>query len=336
MASIQQAEMGLSFTRPCLKATHNLPTPPSSPRIPPKALKRQASRFRLPKILRRAQTVDPNPADADRKILHTTFSSLEHREYAKQERLNTAPCRPIHAIEQALPLFLPVAQMCTSKDESLTRTTSRKLRKMPKSHGDLKAYKYDMQPSSQPPKLPVKSPTLLPSPLPSDGEGSQDHNCYVAFRNPKELRHTQVIPAETSYEYEGIVAGYCEDVFQETSRCSEGTSAVRSYQKRSPATPPRKQEITHTSAVERTPPTSNMSATLRSPKRDRSSSLSSEALWLSKSFAVQDPAACVGQLERIKMNEKRLAEKSRRCCHLVQGPSDDLPASWIGERKAVG
>jgi hypothetical protein len=333
MAFTHQSEMGLSLMRQCPKATHSLPTPPSSPQLLSKGVKRQTSRFRLPKILRRTQTLESIITTANRKVLHNTFSSLEDQEYSKQDNIGTTFCRPIPVTEQAVAFPSPVVQSRTSKQESLTRNTSGKLRKMPKSCRDLKAHTYDKQPSSQPQKLLPKTPRLLPSPLHWDDVGSQNYNVRFAFQNSKELR--QAIVAEPSYEYQGIIAGYCEDVFQESSRGSECTSTGRSHQTQSLVTPPQRQEITHTSGIVQTPPTSNMSATLRSPKRDRSSSLSSEAMWLSKSFAYQDPLASAGQLEKIKMNEKRLAEKSRRCCQLVQGPTDDLGVPWLGERKAV-
>jgi hypothetical protein len=333
MAVTQQSEMGPSLMRPCPKATHSLPTPPNSPSPLPKGLRRQASRFRLPKILRRAQTVEPILAVTDKEPFHNTFTSLDDQENSKLDKIDPTSCRPITAIERANPPPSVVSQICISKEELLEKNASRKLRKMPKSCRDLRACTYDSQARSQLPKLPAKIPSLLPSPLTSGGVGSPNYNGCFAFQNPKVPGLAKV--AETSYEYQGIVAGYCEDVFQDNSRGFECTSTRSPPQKQNRSTPPQPQEITHKAAIGRTPPTSNMSATLRSPKRDRSSSLSSEAMWLSKSFASPDPVATVGQLERIKMNEKRLAEKSRRCCQVVQGPTDDLIMPWIGEGKAV-
>ena len=330
MAVTQQSEMGPSLMKPCPKATHSLPTPPNSPSPLPKGLRRQASRFRLPKILRRAQTVESKLAVTDRKPSHNTFSSLDDQEYSKEDKTGPTPCRPIPAAEHANPPTSSLAQTCISTEESLVRDTSRKLRKMPKSCRDLRAYMHDSQSRSQLSKLPAKAPSLLPSPLTSGGVGSPNHNGCFVFQNPKELGLARV--AEPSYEYQGIVAGYYEDVFLDNGHGLDGTSLRSPHQRQNPTTPPQRQEIPHTSAIVRIPPTSNMSATLRSPKRDRSSSLSSEAMWLSKSFASPDPVASFGQLERIKMNEKRLAEKSRRCCQVVQGPTDDMSNPWIGER----
>jgi hypothetical protein len=334
MAVSQQSEMGTLSMRPCPKDTHSLPTPPNSPSPLPKGLRRQVSRFRLPKILRRTQTVESTVAVTDRKPFNNTFSSYGDQGCSKQDKIGPAPYRPISTSKHANPPTLPVTQTCFPTGKSLAINTSKKLRIMPKSCRDLRAYTCDLQPRSQLPKLPAKAPSLLPSPLNTGDVESPKYNGSFAFQNPKEVGLARV--AELSYEYQGIVAGYCEDVFLDNSHGLECTSTGRNLQRQTPATPPQRPKIPHTSDVVRIPPTSNMSATLRSPKRDRSSSLSSEAMWLSRSFASPDPVTSVGQLEKIKMNEKRLAEKSRRCCQVVQGPADDMSIPWIGERKAVG
>jgi hypothetical protein len=336
MSSLDHSEMGLSFATPLRTASHNLPTPPTSPQSLPKTLKRQVSRFRLPKILKRTQTSDSTKSAATEKILHNDSNSSQGQQYANYLRPGISTSRTFHEMKHPFPLILPIAPtpIPTAKDESLVRTTSRKLRKMPKSYRNLRTQKSDNQISLQPTRPDMRAPNLLPSPLPSDSEESHGSTEYFAFRDPRRLADSQVRPAESSYEYDDIVAGYCEDVFEEDGRSAGSTFAAVAGKKSGPATPPQQQGST-TSATTRATPTSNMSATLRSPERDRSSSLSSEATWLSKSFATQDHSSCIRQLERIQMNEKRLVEKSRRCCHLVQGPNDDLPTSRTGERKAV-
>jgi hypothetical protein len=328
MSSIQHSEMGLSFW----KASHAPLTPPTSPKAPPRGLKRQTSWFRLPKILNRMRPVDSNISSAAGTIAPSDPSDFIALNSPKEDESSLEPFRT----KQPLPSVMPAVPKSSGTAEGMTETTSKKLRKMPKSHHNLRQYKFDNQLSSQQSVPPIRVPALLPSPLPSDTEEDQCRKAYFAFQNPREPAAAHVKAAESSYECEGIVAGYCEDVFEGGSRDPEGTSAIAAERKRGPHSPPRLLITTDVPAARRTPATSNMSATLRSPKRERSSSLSSEATWLSKSFASPDRLTCLGQLERIKMNEKRLAEKSRRCCHLIQGPSDDVPASWIGERKAVG
>ncbi len=335
MSSIQHSEMGLSLMTPFRAPSHALPTPPSSPQALSKSLKRQASRFRLTHLLKRTQPVDSAACAPTETILRTECSSSRGFKCSEQLEPSISEFRRIHEIKQPFPLVLPITPTSTAKEESLTRTTSRKLRKMPKCYRNLRAHMCDNQLSSHPPKPLVKTPALLPSPLPSDSEEGHSRNGYFTFQKPRVPRNTHAKSAETSYDYQDIVAGYCEDVFEENSRDSESTRVIAADRGRIPPSPSQQQDNTHTSAVTRTAPTSNMSAALRSPKRDRSSSLSSEATWLSKSFSNQDHSTFIGQLESIKMNEKRLAEKSRRCCHLVQGPHDDLPAFWTGERKAV-
>jgi hypothetical protein len=334
MSSLQHSDMGFSLPAQFRKATHTLPTPPNSPPEPSRGLKRHASRFRLPKILKRSQ-----PANFGTEVEKTTSQNKsitsEHPNFAKQDEPSVSAFRAVLDLKQPSHHVLPVLPKSTVSDEALNRTKSRKLKKMPKNHHNLRAYKSDNQLNSQPSKPFVITPALLPSPLPSDSEESQGRDTYFTFRNPRKPEDAQAKPTEASYEYQNIVAGYCEDVFEDDRRPSENTSVVAPPRGRTPPITSSQQKITHSSAVTRTPPTLNMSATLKSPKRDRSSSLSSEATWLSKSFAHEDHSACIGQLERIKMNEKRLAEKSRRCCHVVQGPNDDLPASRTGERKAV-
>ena len=135
------------------------------------------------------------------------------------------------------------------------------------------------------------------------------------FQNPRSMT------TGSTYEDENIVASYCDDA---SEWCED---AVEKFAMSSPGSPPSK------CSPKLASPDAN-STKLRSPKRDRSSSLSSEATWLSRSFTTQDPSQCLGQLQAINMNEKRLAEKSRRCCHVVEGPTDPSPC-WIGERKAV-
>ena len=335
MSSLQHPDMGLWFATPIGKASHTLPTPPSSPRALPNILRRQASRFRLPKILRKTQIVDTTRPAAEGPMFHSDSSSLEGRTCLEHFVPNTLPQNAVPEMNQRSPPVPPDAPISTANGDSLARTTSRRLRKMAKSYGNLRVKSGDNQLILQPPKPVMKTPTLLPSPLPSDNEEGRALDGYFPFRHPREPGHTQITPAETSYECDSIVAAYCQGAFGDGGRASESVSAVSIDSELSPLTPPRQQANIHSSIDTRTPPTSNMSATLRSPKKDRSSSLSSEATWLSKSFASQNPSSCIGQLETITMNEKRLAEKSRRCCHLVQGPHDGLPASWTGERKAV-
>jgi hypothetical protein len=336
MSSLEHSEIGLSFTTPFRTASHNLPTPPTSPPSLPKTLKRQTSRFRLPKILKRTRTSDSTRSAATETILRSDSNPSPGQQCSKYPEPSISASRTFHEMKKPFPLLLPFAPrpIPTAKDESLVGTTSRKLRKMPKNYRDLRAQKSDNQISLQPTKPDMRTPTLLPSPLPSDSEESHGSTEYFAFWNPRKLGNTEVKPAETSYDYDDIVAGYCEDVFEEDGRSAGSTPAVAAGRKLRPAIPPQPQESI-TSAATRTTPTSNMSATLRSPKRDRSSSLSSEATWLSKTFATKDYSNCIGQLERIQMNERRLADKSRRCCHLVQGPNDDLPATRTGKGKAV-
>lgn len=334
MSPILHSEMGLAFATPFWKTSHTLPTPPNSPPEQPKNLKRHNSRFRFPKLLKRTQS--DSTALVGKEAIRLNRSCSSHP--TKRPMQNEPNGLPFHVFQQAiqpLPLGQPSLLNQSAKDEPVLRTTSRKLKKMPKSHNNLRACKSVNQLGIQPPKPQMKTPVLLPSPLPSDSEESQGRNAYFAFRNPRGLEGNQIKPAEGLCEYEDIVAGYCEDVFAGNGQDSKSSSAIAAERDPSPSNPSAQEENTDQSAVTRTPPTSNMSATLRSPKRDRSSSLSSEATWLSKSFANQEQSTCIGQLERIKINEKRLAEKARRCCHLVQGPNDDLPASWTGERKAV-
>lgn len=340
MSSDQHSEMGLSFPTPFRKPPHDLPTPPNSPQEVQKELKRQVSRFRLPKILKRNQPVNLTASEATETNAGSGSSSSRALKCSNKIDPGLPTPRTLDPMEQPLPLVAPVASTSTAKDESLSRHTSRKLRKMPASYRDLRAYKSDNQINSQPTKPVIKVPALLPSPLPSDTEDGQSRRAHFAFQNPREhgssgVEADEANATETSYEYENIVAGYCEDVFDENRTGSESAPAMIVDNEWSLPDPLQQRESTDTPAASRTPPTSNMSATLRSPKMDRSSSLSSEATWLSKSFARPDHSTCIGQLERIQMNEKRPAEKSRRCCHVVQGPNDDLSASWTGERKAV-
>jgi hypothetical protein len=320
MSSIKHSELDMGLFFPTtFKKSHNLPTPPISPVAHP--LKRQASRFRLPKLLKRSQTVD-NVASVDRNAPWYNHKSSERSKCLKQDESTSGRCLVSREAEKPLPPVLPAIPTSRPMDVSLTRTTSKKLKKMPKSYQNLRAYKSENELSVFTVKPAANPPTLLPSPLLSDSETAQNVDAFCAFRNPRGLKAVETQPTEGSCGYEDIVSGYCEDVFQASRRQPENNSNEAS-------TPV-------TSSDVRPPATSNMSAALRSPKRDRSSSLSSEAIWLSKSFAHQDYSTCAGQLEKISMNEKSLAEKSRRCCHLVQGPNFDLPRSWTGERKAVG
>jgi hypothetical protein len=335
MSSLQHSEMLFPLTTPFRKAVHTvhtLPTPPNSPQEPPKSLKRQPSRFRLPKLLKRIQTVDPINATVEGMTDHRYWRGQQCPKYDQPGAMTSAA---VSATQQPFLTLPTVAPISLASHELLMRKTSKKLRKMPKSYRDLRACKSDNRLDSEALQPSAKAPALLPSPLPSDSEDDRDRTTLFAFRNPRKPLGAQADPSESSYEYEGIVAGYCEDVFEGKSQGPESTSIAAADRTADETTdlPPQREPQAPVSP--RTTPTSNMSATLRSPQRDRSSSLSSEATWLSKSFANQDSSACVGQLERIKMNEKRLAEKSRRCCHLVQGPNDDFFASWIGGRKAV-
>jgi hypothetical protein len=319
---------------PFRKASHT-PSPPCSPQPASKGLKRQVSRFHLPKILKRSQNLDSVPPLAHKAIQISQSGSCGPSKGSKHDDPSLPSFRKFGQMTQPPPLTLPVLSMPPSNNELLARTASRKLRKMPKSYSNLRAIRSDNQLASQLTAQLAKVPALLPSPLPSDGEEIEDCSAQFAFRTPIALQDPRPKPAEASYEYEDIVAGYCEDVFEVSSPESDRCLAVFTHQNGSQQANTAEQETAPSSAVTRTPPTSNMSAVLRSPKRDRSSSMSSEATWLSKRFAHSDHKTCIGQLETMKMNEKRLAEKSRRCCHLVQGPNDDLPSSWTGERKAV-
>lgn len=335
MPSIHHIEMGFSLPVQFRKAIHTLPTPPTSPQDPQKALKRQASRFRLPKLLRRSQPENLITTEPTKAICQIKSSSSEVTYRAEKDERDFPSFRLPHEMERPLRPLVPAIPTLATGDGPLTGTLSRTLRKMPRSYHNLRVCNYENQFSSEPPKLPGNIPALLPSPLPSDREENQGGGTCFTFGNPvtREARHDT--PTEVSYEYQNIVAAYCEDDFNEDVLACENTVVPAAERSRSPSTPVRQQDMHDWSAAARTPPTSNMSAILRSPKRDRSNSLSSEATWLSKSFAHEDHSPCMGQLERIKMNENSLAEKSRRCCHLVQGPTDDLLASWTGERKAV-
>lgn len=334
MSSTKQPEMGVSLTTSFHKPSHAPPTPPLSPQTHGKELKRQTSRFRLPKILRRAHTSDSVSTAAPAAIQPSSSTVSTFSKCSTQDDPSDRAYPGVYGTKQPIPGPMPVVQMSVAKDDSLTRTMSKKLRKMPKSYQNLRAFKSDIQPNSELTKTSIRVPALLPSPLPSDEEG-RSREGFCAFQNPRGAVATKANDVQPSYEDEGIVAGYCEDVFEDNIRSFGITSAVPRGRKQNSAVPSEPQESPHDSGDIRTPPKSNMSATLRSPKRDRSSSLSSEATWLSPSFARQDTSICMSQLERIQMNEKRLAEKARRCCHLVEGPEVDLPASWSGERKAV-
>lgn len=335
MAPHQHFEMGLSFPAPFRKAPHTLPTPPTSPQAPPKTLKRLPSRFRLPRLLKKISPVELTATTATEVTSRSVSSSFQVPEGIKQMELAAPTGHALHVLMQRPLLALPTAPALDVEYESLTKTPSRKLRKMTKSYRNLRSPKSDHQLISEPIKSNATAPALLPSPLLSDGgEDWCRRNAHLAYRVPQEAESTRPGPAETSYDYENIVAGYCENVFGE-SRRTEASSTVAVDRPSGLATPSHHHEDIQTSPSIRTPPTSNMSATLRSPQRDRSSSLSSEATWLSKSFANQHHSISIGQLERIQMNEKRLAEKSRRCCHLVQAPNEDMPGSWTGERMAV-
>ena len=326
--------MGLSLATPFRKVPHFPPTPPTSPQGFPRILKRQASRFRMPRILKKNRTVESSRRPVEEAALHNDGSTSGEGKCSKHEEAVLASSRNTDEAQQSLAPVPPVPPTINVLEESLSRPKSKRLRKMPKSYRDLKATESNDQARSELLKPSLKIPELLPSPLPP--EGDDNHNGYFAFRNPREVESTQTTFVEPSYEFEGIVAGYCGDILHERTPHFRSPLVVELERQRRPATTPPKQQVdSYTSSCMRTPPTSNMSATLRSPKRERSASLSSEATWLSKSYSSQDLSNCFGQLERIKTNETRLAEKSRRCCQLVQGPIDDWPTSCPGVRRAV-
>ncbi|ERF71909.1 hypothetical protein EPUS_08225 [Endocarpon pusillum Z07020] len=260
------------------------------------------------------------------------------REFAEKcpehEEAILASSRTTDEIQQPFAPVPPGPPMINVQEELLSRPKSKELRRMPQSYRDLKAAGSKDQVCSELLKPSLKTPELLPSPLPS--EGDDNYNGCFAFRNPKEAGPNPTTFVESSYEFEGIVMGYCEDNFRERASRFRSPLVGGLERQRCPATTPPKQPVdSYTSIFMRTPPTSNMSATLRSPKRERSASLSSEATWLSKSYSSQDSSTCFGQLERIKTSETRLAEKSRRCCQIVPGPIDDWPTtSCPGVRKA--
>lgn len=323
-------EMGLNFTMPLLKVSHTLLTPPDSPQGLSKASKRHPSRFRLPKILRRTRTVDLiNPLRVSAGLHKPPNRSTTH-ECSKQEEPNvtTSPALP----ETTLPLslILPVGSRPRLTDGSLIRIASRRLRRMPKSHHDLRASKSDNQLSLLPMSPDMKVAALLPSPLFSGPDGGQARNECFTFQD------LMGQGGADANDYEEIIADYCEDVFGKDRHASKSVSAINAPECGNQSASPKRQPHGQLFAVSQTSPVSKISVNLRSPKRERSSSLSSEATWLSKSFADQDYSTCMGQVERIKVNERRLTEKSRRCCHLVQGPSDDLADPWKGDGKTVG
>lgn len=326
--------MGLSLATPFRKLSHFPPSPPTSPQGFPKILKRQASRFRMPRFLTRTSTVEPSRHPVAETALHTDGSFPSAEKCSEHEEAVLASSRTTDETQQPFAPVPPLPPMIPVQQDSLSRPKSKGLRRMPQSYRDLKASGSQDQVCSELPKQSLKIPELLPSPLPS--EGDDNYNGCFAFRNPREAESTPTNFVETSYEFESIVMGYCEDNFRERAPHFRSPSVVELERQRRPATTPPKQPVdSYTSSFMRTPPTSNMSATLRSPKGERSASLSSEATWLSKSYSSQDSPTCSGQLERIKTNETRLAEKSRRCCQLVQGPIDDWPTACPGVRKAV-
>ncbi len=334
MSSVPYSEMGLSLATPFWKVSHIPPTPPTSPQRLPKILKRQASRFRMPRILKRTPTVESSRCLTEEVALYDYGSVSSAGRCPKHEEAVLTSSRITDEIQQPLAPVVSVLPMINVQEESPSRIKSKRLRKMPKSYRDLKATGPNDQICSELLTPSLKMPRLLPSPLPS--EVDNNHNGYFAFRNPKEVGSTRSTRVETSYEFEGIVAGYCEDIFHERAPQFRSPAVVEHERQRRPATTPPKQQLgSFTPNSMRTPPTSNMSATLRSPKRERSNSLSSEATWLSKTYSNQDLSTCFGQLERIKTNETRLAEKSRRRCQLVQGPNDDWSTSCPWVRTAV-
>ncbi|KAF7508900.1 hypothetical protein GJ744_008609 [Endocarpon pusillum] len=325
--------MGLSLATPFRKLSHFPPSPPTSPQGFPKILKRQASRFRMLKILKRTSTVESCRRPVAETALYTDGSFPSAEKCSEHEEANLASSRTTDEIQQPFAPVPPVPPMINVQEESLSRPKSQGLRRMPQSYRDLKASGPKDQVCSELLKPSLKTPELLPSPLPS--EGDDNYNGCFAFRNPRPAESTPTSFVESSYEFEGIVMGYCEENFRERAPHFRSPFVVELERQRCPATTPPKQPVdSDTSSFMRTPPTSNMSAPLRSPKRERSASLSSEATWLSKSYSSHDSSTCFGQLERIKTSETRLAEKSRRCCQIVQGPIDDWPTSCPGVRKA--
>jgi hypothetical protein len=320
------ADMTVSIPHPFPKGSEPLPTPPSSPRTLSKELRRQTSRFRLPRILRRAQTSELYNGRVSVSVGGTGSSAASAFDGITNTLQTPRSPRAIQELTAAPSL---VATQATprnaSQEDLLNGSTSRKLRKMPKSHHNLRSYMSERQLSSQLVTSTVGAPTLLPSPLLADVTVSKNQNPYFTFQNPRDRHESESEAIESSYDYENIVAGCCEEVFEDNLKQNEITSDTVADQQLSSQ---RKDLV-------RTPPRPNMSATLRSPQRDRSSSLSSEGTWLSKAFAHRDHSICIRQLERIKVNEKKLAEKTRRCCHLVQPSNDGLLNNSEGNHNAV-
>lgn len=310
---------------PFRKASHTLPTPPDSPQALPMRLKRQPSRFRLPKILRRTQTVDIINHSVVAASLQRTSGTSVAKGFSVQGEPNIFPSPAVPKTPHLVPRISTVRQEPGGWNESMTRKSPRKLRRMPQSYHDLRPCKSDNQLCRRPSSTEMKAPALLPSPLLSDFEDGIARHGYLALNNHRSQEDEEAI------DYDDIVSGYCEDVFGGDCCRPESTSAVTAPQSGTQTALPEQIPRGPSPAFSGTSPGSNISASLRSPKRDRSS-LSSEATWLSKSFGHQTYSRCMGQVERIQTNEKRLVEKSRRCCHLVEGPIDN---SWTGERNAV-
>ena len=132
MSSVQHSEMGFSLPGQFRKARHALPTPPDSPPAPPKSLKRQASRFCLPKILTRSQPTKMAGAEATKEVLQSKSCDFMEMNRAEQAETSMAAGRHLHELKQPLPFVLPLAPTSTVHDEALSRTKSKRLRKTPK------------------------------------------------------------------------------------------------------------------------------------------------------------------------------------------------------------
>lgn len=215
----------------------------------------------------------------------------------------------------------------------LVQHASKKLIRTAKSHGNLTdtsdCDQYNLHQCLSPNNV---GPMLLPSPLPgSTGTAAQLNSSFSSQTLQHPYTRTPV-SVQNGCVYDEIVAGYNSECL---TTAQKDQSSVGATPVAATTTPCQQVQRKLASAPEHrrikvddhreSPATSPTSPLLRSPERERSRSLSSEATWMSKSFTHQSYSTFVGQLESIRLNERRLQETPRRWCHVFESV-DDEPA----------